>query len=126
MDKFGDNSKKTLSIPMTFFDLDLRAKLASLPKRTEPLYFSYPWSTTEKTEFKLPKGFKAENELGDSRIESKHISLDRRFSQSGSTLTVETKVSLKTNTVPIEDYETFRKNCERIDNELSKRIKVRK
>ena len=126
MDKFGSTSEKTLSIPITFFDLDLRKKLASLPKRTEPLYFSYPWSTTEKTEFKLPKGFKVEDGLTDSRIESKHLSMERKFHQSGLILTVETKVALKSNTVSIEDYDTFRNDCERIDNELSKRIKVRR
>ncbi|MEE2902111.1 MAG: DUF3857 domain-containing protein [Myxococcota bacterium] len=126
MAKFGDTSEKTLSIPITFFDLNLRAKLASLPKRTEPLYFSYPWSTTEKTEFQLPKGFTIEEGLTDSRIESKYISMVRKFRQRGATLIVETKVSLKTNTVPIKDYNFFRKDCERIDNELSKRIKVRR
>ena len=111
MEKFGDKSDAALSIPLTFFDLDLRAKLASLPKRTEPLYFSYPWSTKERATFELPKGFKAEDNLKDLSIESEHISMSRQFVQNGSVLTVETSVSLKTNAIPLEDYERFRKTA---------------
>lgn len=122
---YGRVDQGRLLLPVALYQHQVATAYAQLAERKTALHINHPWTTTNEIRYVLPEGSTVEQLPEGVTIESKHVSLVQVVEKTPDGFLTRDTVSLKTKTIPPEDYGEFRNTCLAIDRALERGVVIK-
>ncbi len=118
--RFARPSPGGFILPLSLYPHQLAKRYADRTSRQLPLWFSAPWSTTNRISFVLPSTAREWALPTGVSIRSKHLDFSQTFHETSNGFRVEETTTLKSRQVPISDYAAFRDAALRADRAMQR------
>jgi cellulose synthase operon protein C len=120
------NDDGSMLLKSFFGGYELTKTYASLSERKYDLVLDFPWVGTKTMKYKLPNGYKVTETPENFHQDAPFASCDITYEKGEQGIAISMKLVIKTDRIPVAQYQEFRKFCELLDEKQNEKIRIAK
>lgn len=120
LNRFAPKSGKYMIFSIPYFELGFSE--VSLAKRTFPIVYTTTRLRTEQVKIKVPAGYSVKYLPSALRIQSPYVEFEIIYDQQGDNIKISRKMAFPRRIIPVEDYDSFKSDLEKIAFSTKERI----
>ena len=124
LNRFAPKSGKYMIFSIPYFELSFPS--VSLQKRKYPIQYTTSSLETNQLSIKIPEGYSVKYLPPALRVQSPYVEFEIIYDQQGDEIDITRKIAFPQRFVPVEDYETYKSDLEKIAHSSKQKIFLEK
>ena len=111
-------------MPISLYPHGLTNSFARNSRRQHDVWLTYPWRTRNVMRYRLPDGYVVSDLPKSRSVESKHMNFSQRIREMPDGFVVEEDTQIKSRTIPLDEYQAFRKATLQADAIMKRKVRI--